>query len=182
MSFTWAITNVLASSQNTPGQLINRIWHCKHPDVRNISAEVMTSEDTSHKKVFWMKTSACRDKSQMLPWQLILKFYSNFMFVELCKSTIGMGVPFSVGRFANSFVSHLYHIITPPMSWENTYDFSLCNQCYEREKLQCVAQVEDLATYNSTASSTELVYDTACPQEQNWQSAYVECSQWVCCT
>ena len=35
------------------------------------------------------------------------------------------------------------------------------------ENLQCVAQVEDLATYNSTASSTELVYDTACPQEQN---------------
>ena len=67
-------------------------------------------------------------------------------------------------------------------SWENTYDFSYCNQCCERENLQCVAQVEDLATYNSTASSTELVYDTACPQEQNWQSAYVQCSQWVCCT
>ena len=33
-------------------------------------------------------------------------------------------------------------------------------------------QVEDLATYNSTASSTELVYNTACQQEQNWQSAY----------
>ena len=52
-------------------------------------------------------------------------------------------------------------------SSENTYDFSYCNQYCEREKLQCVAQVEDLATYNSTASLTELVYDTACPQEQN---------------
>ena len=40
--------------------------------------------------------------------------------------TIGIGFLLSVGRFANSFVSHLYHIITPPMSWENTYDFSLC--------------------------------------------------------
>ena len=50
---------------------------------------------------------------------------------------------------------------------KNTYDFLYCNQCCERENLQCVAQVEDLATYNSTASSTELVYDTACPQEQN---------------
>ena len=37
-------------------------------------------------------------------------------------------------------------------SWENTYNFSYC--C-ERENLQCIAQVEDLATYNSTASSTE---------------------------
>ena len=43
-------------------------------------------------------------------------------------------------------------------SSENTYDFSYCNQCCEREKLQCVAQVEDLATYNSTASSTGVWY------------------------
>ena len=40
-------------------------------------------------------------------------------------------------------------------SWENIYDISYCNQCCEQEKLQYVAQVEDLATYNSTASSTE---------------------------
>ena len=61
---------------------------------------------------------------------------------------------------------------------ENT----IFSYCCEREKIQCVAQVEDLATYNSPASLTELVYDTACRQEQNWQSAYVQCSQWVCCT
>ena len=34
------------------------------------------------------------------------------------------------------------------------------------EKLQCVVQVEDLATYNSTASLTELVYDTARPKDR----------------
>ena len=28
------------------------------------------------------------------------------------------------------------------------HDFSYCNQCCEREKLQCIAQVENLATYN----------------------------------
>ena len=37
---------------------------------------------------------------------------------------------------------------------ENTYDFSYC--C-EQEKLQCVAQVEDFATYNSPPSLTELM-------------------------
>ena len=67
-------------------------------------------------------------------------------------------------------------------SWENTYDFSYCNQCCERENLQCVAQVEDLL--RTTAQQVRLNWCTILHVHKNRTDNLPMCSvsQWVCCT